>query len=63
MKLKRAIAALSATVMLAGSLQLVPAATVSAESKLYYSKALQMSLYFYECQQEGKLPDWNRVEW
>lgn len=63
MKLKRAIAALSATVMLAGSLQLVPAATVSAEGKLDYAKALQMSLYFYECQQAGKLPEWNRVEW
>ena len=63
MKLKRAIAALSATAMLAGSLQLVPAATVSAEGKLDYAKALQMSLYFYECQQAGKLPEWNRVEW
>lgn len=63
MKLKRAIAALSATVMLAGSLQLVPAATVSAEGNLDYAKALQMSLYFYECQQAGKLPEWNRVEW
>ena len=28
-----------------------------------YAKALQMPLYFYECQQAGELPDWNRVEW
>ncbi len=28
-----------------------------------YAEALQMSLYFYECQQAGPLPEWNRVEW
>lgn len=28
-----------------------------------YAEALQKSLYFYECQQAGPLPDWNRVEW
>ena len=63
MKLKRVTAVLSAAAMLAGSLQLVPAATVTAASNLDYAKALQMSLYFYECQQAGKLPEWNRVEW
>ena len=63
MKLKRAAAVLSAAVMFAGSMQLVPAATVSAEAKHDYAKALQMSLYFYECQQAGHLPEWNRVEW
>ncbi len=63
MKLKRAAAFLSAVTMLAGSMQLVPAATVSAEGKYDYAKALQMSLYFYECQQAGHLPEWNRVEW
>lgn len=63
MKLKRATAFLSAVAMLAGSMQLVPAASVSAEGKYDYAKALQMSLYFYECQQAGHLPEWNRVEW
>ena len=63
MKLKRAAAFLSAVTMLAGSMQLVPVATVSAEGKYDYAKALQMSLYFYECQQAGHLPEWNRVEW
>lgn len=63
MKLKRSAAFLSAFVMLAGAMQLVPAATVSAEGKYDYAKALQMSLYFYECQQAGHLPEWNRVEW
>jgi len=28
-----------------------------------YGKALQSSIYFYEAQQAGKLPSWNRVEW
>lgn len=28
-----------------------------------YVEALQKSLYFYEAQQAGPLPEWNRVEW
>ncbi|MCL6591724.1 MAG: glycoside hydrolase family 9 protein [Firmicutes bacterium] len=28
-----------------------------------YGEALQKGIYFYECQQSGVLPDWNRVEW
>ncbi len=28
-----------------------------------YGEALQKSLFFYEVQQSGKLPDWNRVSW
>lgn len=36
---------------------------VSAATDINYASALQMSLYFYECQQAGKLPEWNRVEW
>ena len=28
-----------------------------------YAEALQKSLYFYECQQAGPLPEWNQVEW
>jgi endoglucanase len=28
-----------------------------------YGEALQKSIYFYECQQSGPLPSWNRVEW
>lgn len=28
-----------------------------------YGEALQKSIYFYEAQQAGTLPDWNRVEW
>ncbi|MDR0984239.1 MAG: glycoside hydrolase family 9 protein [Ruminococcus sp.] len=32
-------------------------------AKYNYAEVLQKSLYFYECQQAGPLPDWNRVEW
>ncbi|WP_298543892.1 glycoside hydrolase family 48 protein [uncultured Aquimarina sp.] len=28
-----------------------------------YGEALQKSLLFYETQQSGKLPDWNRISW
>lgn len=39
------------------------APTASAADTPNYAEALQKSLYFYECQQAGPLPDWNRVEW
>ncbi|WP_025666652.1 glycoside hydrolase family 9 protein [Aquimarina megaterium] len=28
-----------------------------------YGEALQKSLFFYEAQQSGAIPDWNRVNW
>ncbi|MEN3611721.1 glycoside hydrolase family 9 protein [Plantactinospora sp. ZYX-F-223] len=45
-----------------------PAATGSAPAlaaapAFNYAEALQKSLYFYEAQQSGALPDWNRVSW
>ena len=55
-------AVLSAAVMLAVQAQPLPTAQ-AASANYDYAKALQMSLYFYECQQAGKLPEWNRVEW
>ena len=36
---------------------------VSAASGHNYADALDKSLFFYEAQQAGPLPDWNRVEW
>ncbi|MBR4199807.1 MAG: glycoside hydrolase family 9 protein [Oscillospiraceae bacterium] len=63
MKRKKLTAALAAAAMLAGNLQCLPAAPASAAGDYDYARALQMSLYFYECQQAGKLPEWNRVEW
>ena len=37
--------------------------TAEAVESINYAKALQQSLYFYECQQANELPEWNRVEW
>lgn len=39
------------------------APVIAADSIPNYAEALQKSLYFYECQQAGPLPEWNRVEW
>ncbi|MDO4864785.1 MAG: glycoside hydrolase family 9 protein [Ruminococcus sp.] len=36
---------------------------VSAASEQNYADALDKSLFFYEVQQSGPLPEWNRVEW
>ena len=35
----------------------------AASASANYAEALQKSLFFYECQQAGPLPEWNRVEW
>lgn len=35
----------------------------AAEPAFRYGEALQKSFFFYEAQQSGKLPDWNRVSW
>ena len=64
---KRIIGSITAAVLAAASLTAaVPKAQdidVSAASSINYAEALQKSLYFYECQQAGPLPEWNRVEW
>lgn len=33
------------------------------QAAINYGEALQKSIYFYEAQQAGKKPAWNRVEW
>ena len=60
-KIVSKIMAISLTAMI--SFSVVPNMSVSAESTQNYAEALQKSLYFYECQQAGPLPEWNRVEW
>ncbi|MEO3821043.1 glycoside hydrolase family 9 protein [Plantactinospora sp. B24E8] len=37
--------------------------TTAAPADFNYAEALQKSLLFYEAQQSGRLPDWNRVSW
>lgn len=67
MKIKKFTASLLAFSMLAGSIGnsciSVGNDTVNAAGSYNYAKALQESLYFYECQQCNELPEWNRVEW
>ncbi len=37
--------------------------TVRAEGDYNYAEALQKSMFFYEVQQSGILPEWNEVSW
>lgn len=62
--LKKLISGVLSASMLAASIgtSVIPQAVMAADTP-NYAEALQMSLYFYECQQAGPLPDWNRVEW
>ncbi|WP_433391922.1 glycoside hydrolase family 9 protein [Micromonospora sp. KLBMP9576] len=46
-----------------GSASAGPPPGASAAPAFNYAEALQKSLYFYEAQQSGELPDWNRVSW
>ncbi|TDB75639.1 glycoside hydrolase family 9 protein, partial [Micromonospora sp. KC723] len=62
-------AALALAVGAAGPAAAVPAASrpatgsVAAAPAFNYAEALQKSLFFYEAQQSGKKPAWNRVSW
>ena len=60
---KKMTAAVSALAMSAGILSYVPSATVTSASDYNYAEALQKSMFFYEVQQAGKLPEWNQVPW
>lgn len=64
MKSKKLAAVISAAV-LTGTAIPYSAMTVPAQaaSKYNYAEALQKSMFFYEVQQAGKLPDWNYVTW
>ena len=63
MKSKKLAALMSAAVLTATALPFGSIGTVSAESKYNYAEALQKSMFFYEVQQSGKLPEWNNVQW
>lgn len=58
--MKKVVSFLVALVML---LAMLPTTMVSAAKDFNYAEALQKAIYFYECQQAGPLPEWNRVEW
>ena len=64
--LKRIISGvLAAAVVAAGTSFPAPVNTSVADAAATqnYADALDKSLYFYEVQQAGPLPEWNRVEW
>ncbi|GAA4180218.1 glycoside hydrolase family 9 protein [Streptosporangium oxazolinicum] len=61
--MKRTLAAL-ALLALAAVPVTVPATGAQAEAPAFaYGEALQKSIWFYEAQQSGALPSWNRVGW
>lgn len=62
MKFKKLMAAVSAMAVSAGMLSSFPAVT-NAKGDYNYAEALQKSMFFYEVQQAGKLPEWNSVPW
>ena len=64
MKFKKITSALSALAMSAGMISSLPLNTsVNAASDYNYAEALQKTMFFYEVQQAGKLPEWNNVSW
>ncbi|MFF3440872.1 glycoside hydrolase family 9 protein [Streptosporangium sp. NPDC002721] len=61
--MKRSLAAL-ALLALAALPVTVPATGAQAAAPAFaYGEALQKSIWFYEAQQSGTLPSWNRVGW
>lgn len=63
MKSKKIAAMIAAAVMTATAVPFSSAAPVSAASSYNYAEALQKSMFFYEVQQSGVLPEWNNVPW
>ena len=45
------------------SSQPIQIATLTSSVTVNYAEALQKSLFFYEVQQAGVLPEWNEVSW
>lgn len=66
---KKIAATVSALALTAGMAAYMPANTVTdinanaADVEVNYAEALQKSMFFYEVQQAGTLPEWNEVSW
>ena len=61
---KKIVAVASALSLTAGMFAAVPAAPAkAADFEVNYAEALQKSMFFYEVQQAGVLPEWNEVSW
>ena len=63
MKSKRLAALTAAAVLTATAVPFSAGSSVSAAGNYNYAEALQKSMFFYEVQQSGTLPDWNNVSW
>ena len=63
MKFKKLTAVLSALAMSASMMTAAVPAANAADVTVNYGEALQKSLFFYEVQQAGVLPEWNSVSW
>ena len=64
--MKKWIAVIAAAVLgLTGTMSAVPGAIAEADANTAYNygEALQKSMFFYEVQQCGVLPEWNEVSW
>ncbi len=57
------VLAASGTSALSSSVNLTETNKVNAAGTYNYTEALQKSMFFYEVQQAGKLPEWNDVQW
>ena len=63
MKFKKLTAAVSAVVLAASALVPCMGGITASAGDYNYGEALQKSMFFYEVQQSGNLPDWNMVQW
>ena len=64
MKSKKLAAVMAAGMMAATAVPYATGSTAAAaDSKYNYAEALQKSMFFYEVQQSGVLPEWNNVPW
>ncbi len=63
MNFKKITSAVSALALTAGMFTAVPTQKADAAVDVNYAEALQKSMFFYEVQQAGELPDWNEVSW
>ena len=62
-KFRRCIAGFISAVLILSPAGIIKDEVHAKKAQFNYAEALQKSLYFYEAQQAGPLPEWNRVSW
>jgi len=63
MRYRRTLAAVASALALAATAVALRHTDAAAAPAFNYAEALQKSIWFYEAQQSGDLPSWNRVRW